>query len=157
VNDLVENFPRSDAAAELLEHVAKERDAFIDTNAQAQFDEVRRHLENRTWRLALTGAQKLLGKYPTHQRAQQLRQQLRTIHENADIEERQEAEVQIQEMIRAGQFRDAIDLAEDVIRRFPGSPQAEAIEAMLPRLQDLAGEPHSEPQSEPQSPVGFDA
>jgi hypothetical protein len=44
-------------------------------------------------------------------------------------------------LIRAGQFRDAIDIAEEIIRRFPGSPQAEAIEAMLPRLHDLAGEP----------------
>ena len=50
---------------------------------------------------------------------QQMRQQLRTIQENADIEERHEAEVQIQELIRTGQFRDAIDLAEEIIHGFP--------------------------------------
>jgi tetratricopeptide (TPR) repeat protein len=141
VNHLVENFPKNADARDLLGRVARERDVFIDTNAQTLYTELRRHIEQHQWRSALAGAQKLLSKYPMHPRAQQMRQQLRTIQENADIEERQEAEVQIQELIRAGQFRDAIDVAEEIIRRFPGSPQADAIEAMLPRLQELAGEP----------------
>jgi len=141
VNQLVENFPRSTDARDLLARVARERDVFIDTNVQTLYSELRRHIEQHQWRPALSCVQKLLSKYPMHHRAQQMRQQLRTIQENADIEERQEAEVQIQEMIRSGQFRDAIDLAEDIIRRFPASPQADAIEAMLPRLQELAGEP----------------
>jgi hypothetical protein len=140
---LVDNFPKNPQARELLSRASREREVFIETNAQAQYEEVRRHIEHRSWRLALVEVQKLLAKYPNHHRAQQMRGQLRTIQENADIEERQEAEVRIQEMIRSGQFRDAIDLAEDVIRRFPGSPQADAIEAMLPRLQELAGEPQA--------------
>jgi outer membrane protein assembly factor BamD (BamD/ComL family) len=108
------------------------------------YTELRQHTEQHQWRQALAGAQRLLSRYPMHPRAQQVRQQLRTIQENADIEERQEAEVRIQELIRAGQFRDAIDLSEEIIRRFPGSPQADAIEAMLPRLHQLAGEPQEE-------------
>lgn len=141
VNHLVENFPANHDARELLARIARERDVFIDTNAQTLYAELRRNIEQHQWRPALAGVQKLLARYPMHPRAQQMRQQLRTIQENADIEERQEAEVQIQEMIRGGRFRDAIDLAEEIIRRFPASPQADAIEAMLPRLQELAGEP----------------
>jgi outer membrane protein assembly factor BamD (BamD/ComL family) len=141
VNHLVENFPKNAEARELLKRAAHERDLFIDTSAQTLYAELRRHIEQHQWRPALAGVQRLLSGFPMHPRAQQMRQQLRTIQENADIEERQEAEVRIQEMIRAGQFRDAIDVAEDIIRRFPASPQADAIEAMLPRLQELAGEP----------------
>ena len=141
VNRLVENFPQNPDARALLARVAHEHDIYIDTNAQTLYTELRRHIEQHQWRTALSAVQKLLSRYPMHPRAQQMRQQLRTIQENADIQERQEAEVQIQELIRAGQFRDAIDLAEEIIKRFPGSPQAQAIEAMLPRLQDLAGEP----------------
>jgi hypothetical protein len=143
VNKLVEDFPKNTESRELLKRVAHERETLIDANAQSSYEEIRRLIDQRQWRPALTGVQKLLAKYPMHHRAQQMRQQLRTIQENADIEERQEAEVQIQEMIRAGQFRDAIDLAEDITRRFPGSPQAEAIEELLPRLQELAGEPQN--------------
>ena len=141
INQLVENFPDNREASQLLSRVAKEHDVFVDTNAQTLYADLRRHTEQHQWRPALDVVQKLLSKYPMHPRAQQMRQQFRTIQENADIQERQEAEVQIQELIRAAKFRDAIDIAEDIIRRFPGSPQADAIEAMLPRLQDLAGEP----------------
>ncbi len=141
INQLVENFPDNTEASQLLSRVAKEHDVFVDTNAQSLYADLRRHTEQHQWRPALDVVQKLLSKYPMHPRAQQMRQQFRTIQENADIQERQEAEVQIQELIRAAKFRDAIDIAEDIIRRFPGSPQADAIEAMLPRLQDLAGEP----------------
>ena len=141
VNKLVEDFPKNSEGRELLKRVAHERETVIDANAQSAYEEIRRLIDQRQWRPALTSVQKLLAKYPTHHRAHQMRQQLRTIQENADIEERQEAEVRIQEMIRSGQFRDAIDLAEDITRRFPGSPQAEAIEELLPRLQELAGEP----------------
>jgi outer membrane protein assembly factor BamD (BamD/ComL family) len=138
---LVENFPQNTEATELLMRVAHERDLFLDTSAQAEYDQVRRQIDQRQWRQALTGAQQIIARYPMHGRAQQMRQQFRTIQENADIEERHEVEARIQEMIRTGQFRDAIDLAEEILRRFPGSPQAQAVEEMLPRLQDLANEP----------------
>jgi tetratricopeptide (TPR) repeat protein len=138
---LVDNFPQNAEATELLKRVANERDVFLDTSAQAEYDQVRRQIEQRQWRQARSGAQQLIARYPMHARAQQMRQQLRTIQDNADIEERHEVEARIQEMIRTGQYRDAIDLAEEILRRFPGSPQAQAVEEMLPRLQDLASEP----------------
>ena len=125
----------------LLSRVAHEHDVFIDTNAQALYAELRRHIEQHQWRGGQQCRPEVTFEVSDASRTQQMRRRLRTIQENADIQERQEAEVQIQELIRAGQFRDAIDLAEEIIRRFPGSPQAEAIEAMLPPLQDLAGEP----------------
>jgi outer membrane protein assembly factor BamD (BamD/ComL family) len=144
VNHLVENFPRNTDARELLKRVAHERDLFIDTNAQVIYTELRQHIDQHQWRQALSGAQQLLARYPMHARAQQIRQHLRTIQENADTEQCQEAEVRLQELIRAGQFRDAIDLSEEILRRFPASPQADAIEEMLPRLHQLAGEPQEE-------------
>ena len=83
-------------------------------------------------------SERLLQQFPTHRLADKIREQLKTLQDNAEIEERQELEVRIQELIRAGHFEQAIELAEDVIRRYPMSPQAESLETLLPRIRELA-------------------
>ena len=47
---------------------------------------------------------------------------------------------QVCQLIRDGQFEQAIVLAEDVIRRYPMSPQADSLETLLPRIRELARE-----------------
>jgi hypothetical protein len=89
-------------------------------------------------RAALEGAQKLLEAYPTHARANKIRQQLKTIAYNAEVEERQEHEMRIQQLVRGRRFAEAVELAEDVMKRYPGSPQAQSLDEMLPKLRDLA-------------------
>jgi hypothetical protein len=85
-------------------------------------------------------AEHLLEKFPTHRLADRIQMQLSTLQENAEIQERQELEVRIQELIHDHQFDEAIELAEDVVRRFPLSPQAESLEKLLPRIRELARE-----------------
>ena len=75
---------------------------------------------------------------PGHRRSAAIRPQLKTIRENAEIEERQEQERRIQELIRAKQIPEAIDLAEDLLRRFPNSPQADSLQKLLPKMRELA-------------------
>ncbi len=56
------------------------------------------------------------------------------------IEERQEREDRIQELVKSKRYAEAILMSEQLIREFPLSPQAEQLEAMLPRLRQLARE-----------------
>ncbi|HEX4053415.1 MAG TPA: hypothetical protein VHX86_04045 [Tepidisphaeraceae bacterium] len=134
----VENFPDHSDGRELLTRVKRERDAYIEETASRLYEEIRSDIDRRLWRRAMTNAVKLLECAPGHRRSVAIRAQIKTIRDNAEIEERQEEEARIQEMIRMKQFPEAIELAEDLLRRFPNSPQAESLQKLLPKMRELA-------------------
>jgi len=136
--EFVENFPAHTEGRHLLTRVRREHDIARDTKFQRMYEEVQADVDRRSWREALEGAQKLLELYPNHARANKIRQQLKTIAQNAEIEERQEHEIRIQQLVRGRRFAEAVELAEDVMKRYPGSPQAQSLDQMLPKLRDLA-------------------
>jgi hypothetical protein len=90
------------------------------------------------WRRALLHGQHLLEKFPSHPRAEGVRRQLKTLQDNAESEERQEMEIRIQELVRAQQIDEAIELGEDLMRRYPMSPQADSLETLIPKLRELS-------------------
>jgi tetratricopeptide (TPR) repeat protein len=143
----VENYPDSRQAAELLARLNHNSEIARDESAQRLYQEIKSDVDRRHWRRALAGAQKLMEQFPGHRRAATIREQLATIAENAEIEERQELERSIQELVRAKQFAEAIDLAERLLDRFPASPQAESLQKLLPKMRELAIE--REVESEP--------
>jgi outer membrane protein assembly factor BamD (BamD/ComL family) len=134
----VENFPDHPEGQELLSRVMRERDAYLENTANLLYEEIRSDIDRRLWRRAMTNAVKLLECAPGHRRSVGIRAQLKTIRENAEIEERQEQERRIQELIRTKRFPEAIDSAEDLLRRFPSSPQAESLQKLLPKMRELA-------------------
>jgi hypothetical protein len=140
VNLLVQGFPTSPEAHTLAARVQKEFDTHQETTVQRMFEEIKHDSERRMWKRALMHAEHLLGRFPTHRYAEAVRMQLATLQENAEIQERQEMEVRIQELIHDRQFDEAIELAEDVVRRYPLSPQAESLEKLLPKIRELARE-----------------
>jgi len=138
---LVENFPTNTDARALLQSVSRQREMHIESSAQKLFDDIRQQIEHRNWRGALPLAQRLLSRFPQHARTMQIREQLATMHDNAEIQERQEIEVQIEDLVRSHRFGEAISLGEDVVRRFPMSPQAQTLEnTILPRLREVLNE-----------------
>jgi outer membrane protein assembly factor BamD (BamD/ComL family) len=137
---LVEDFPGNLDAKGLLSRVTRERDIHRETSVARMVEEIRHDTERRLWRRALMHAQRLVEKFPDHPKTARVREQMTTLGENAEIEERQEQEVRIQELIRSRKFNEAIQLSEDLLMRFPTSPQAEAIEVLLPRIRELAKE-----------------
>lgn len=137
---LVENFPQNVQAQALHARAARDREVAGDMGAQRMLDEVRHEVENHSWREALRKANLMLQKYPDNPRTDRLRRQLAAIQENAEIEERQAMEVQIHELIRNRQLREAISLGESLLRKYPSSPQADSLESMLPRLKQLLAE-----------------
>jgi hypothetical protein len=136
--NFAENFPTNPDGQRLLERVRREKQLFSDGMVHRVYDEVKEDLEHRNWKRALAGAQRLLERFPTHAKSQKIRVQLATIQENAEIQERQEQEARIQDLIRSRRFAEAIQIAENLIERFPLSPQAEELTAMLPALRQRA-------------------
>lgn len=137
-NEFLGNFPASGDGRRLLAEVHREYEAYRDSTLHRLYEKVQSDVDRRQWRSALGDAQRLLELFPDHARAARIRQQLKTIAANAEIEERQEQEVQIQLLIKGQRFAEAVELAEELIRRFPGSPQADALEARLPQLREIA-------------------
>lgn len=146
-SQFVQNYPENRAAAELLEKLEHDAEIARDAAVQRLYQEIKSDIDRRHWRRALAGAQKLMEQSPGHRRAAAIREQLATIAENAEIEQRQEMERHIQELLRAKQFAEAIDLAEQLLDRFPASPQAESLQQLLPKIRQLAIE--LEVESEP--------
>jgi outer membrane protein assembly factor BamD (BamD/ComL family) len=137
-NEFVNNFPASVEGRHLLTEVCRSFDASRDAAFQRMYEQVQANVDRRLWRAALADAQRLLEEFPNHARANRVRQQLKAISENAEIEERQEHEVRIQLLVKNRRFAEAVAVAEEVVRRFPDSPQANALEERLPHLRELA-------------------
>jgi outer membrane protein assembly factor BamD (BamD/ComL family) len=138
-----DDFPNHAEGQALLSRVIKERELFRESAVGRLYHEIRAEIDNRNWRNALASANRLIDQYPEHPRTHLMRQQLKTVQDNAEIEERQEQEVRIQELIRANRLQDAIDLAEEVIDRYPDSPQAESLDKLLPQMRDMLHAPES--------------
>jgi outer membrane protein assembly factor BamD (BamD/ComL family) len=137
-NDFVRRYPQNPAGQELVKRIVHEAEVYVEQNTARLFDEIRSSVERRQWRRALELSQRLLEKFPEHPRAAKIRQQLRPIQHNAEMEERQVQEVRIQELIRARRYAESIDLCEDLIRRFPQSTQAATLTGLLPKLRERA-------------------
>jgi hypothetical protein len=149
--ELAADFPNNSKVLQLLNRVEREKGIYTEATVTRLYEEIRHDVERRIWRRAHLHSQKLLEDFPGHPRSELIRKQIQTIHENAEIEERQEQEMRIGELIRARRFREAVDLSENLLRNYPTSPQAEAIQKMLPRVRELAAESESKsPQPPPQ-------
>jgi outer membrane protein assembly factor BamD (BamD/ComL family) len=134
----VSNFPGNVEGKQLLDRVTLEREAYVETTSNRLYEEIKSDIARRHWRRALAGATRLLERSPGHRRSAMIRPQLKTIQQNAEIEERQEQERTIQELIRAKRFPEAIDRAEVLLETFPNSPQAESLQKLLPKMKELA-------------------
>ena len=137
-NEFLANYPASADGRRLLAEVHREHASHRDAAFHRLYEQVQSNVDRRQWRAAHADARRLLEQCPDHPRAGRIRQQIQTIAANAEIEERQEQEVRIQLLVKNQRFAEAVELAEDVIRRFPNSPQADALEARLPQLRELA-------------------
>lgn len=131
-------YPDNDAGRTMLARVVRERELYRDNTAERLYNEIKQHIEHREWTRAAAEADRLTQKFGDHRRAARIREQLDVIRENAEIQERQEQEKRIEELLRSRRLVEAIELAEDLIEHYPGSPQAKSLEQMLPKLRERA-------------------
>lgn len=137
---LLNTYPQSIEARQWLEQIHRDREHVGAEHRRALLDQTQKRGSERQWRKALGSARALLDEYPESAEAQSVRPQLETLEFNAGVETRQELEEQIKELISRRDFAEALELANQVIVRYPESPQAEALRGQLPRLQEHVGQ-----------------
>lgn len=138
IRDLMARHPRAPSAVELTRRLKKQRDraeAEVRAKIMAKAQE---HADKRDWAEALSHAQSLLRRFPKSTEADALRLQLPTLEANAGIKIRQQMESDIRDLLKHKRFADAVDLARDLIERYPNSPQAEILRDQLPKLEEKA-------------------
>lgn len=137
---LLNTYPQSIEARQWLEQIHRDREQVSAEHRRALLDQTQKRGAEREWRKALASARALLDEYPESAEAQSVRPQLETLEFNAGVETRQELEEQIKDLISRRDFAEALELANQVIVRYPESPQAEALRRQLPRLREHVGQ-----------------
>lgn len=137
---LAEGFPKSGDAQVLKQRVEHEYQFHRESTVRKIIEDIRTAVEHRQWQEAIAHSERLVGFYPEHQLVEGIRNQMPTMRQNLEIEQRQAIEIRLQSMIQDGHIEEAIELAEDTIRQYPSSPQARNLEAILPRLREMATE-----------------
>ena len=136
--ELTACYPSSSEAAALLARVQREAAAFEIEQRRRLYNEIQRSAEGRQWRSALAAARRLAQEYPASPEAQALAGQMRTLEENARIEEVRQLRDQIRQFIERRRYAHAVEIAEDLIRRFPDTQAAAELREQIDRLRDLA-------------------
>ncbi len=136
-DELTQRHPRSQGAAELKQQVEREAAAFTADQRKRLYRQVQQHSEGRRWRLALEHAGKLMQQYPDSPEAQEVVLNHQTLQENARLEEVRQMRDTIRDMIERRRYSEAIGVARQIIKHFPGTAAADELLQQLPRLEDL--------------------
>lgn len=136
--ELVQRHPGSADGLALLDLVRRDALAYRMDRSQRLYMDVQKHAEMRRWRQAVEAALRLIQDYPQTPEAEHLRTQMSTLEENARIEEVRELRDLIRENILAKKYTEALRLAQDVVRRFPGTQAASELGRQIIRLKELA-------------------
>ena len=144
VEALLEKYPDSAAVVDMLTRVRREQDAFAAEQRSQMYRKIEKEASSRHWHSALEAARKFLDSWPDSAEADAVRVQLSTISDNARIEEVRILRDQIRDMITRRRFGEAVELARDVIERFPETAAANELALQMSRLEERA---KSEPDS----------
>jgi hypothetical protein len=136
--ELAKKYPNSAEPAGLLERLRQERKKFELQNRQRMHDEIQQFVNERRWQEALTATHKFVEAFPAGPDTDALKAQLPTLEANAEIQARQTLERYIKDYIEKQQYWDALALARRILTDYPLSPQANALRAQIPRLEELA-------------------
>jgi tetratricopeptide (TPR) repeat protein len=142
---LQDRHPDSVEARQLLLRVERDHAAFEDEQRRRMHAEIQRCVSRRCWDEALAAARLFIERFPGCEESAGLLMELPTLEGNAEIEVRQKLEARIMDCAKHGRYIEAVDLARKVIEKYPSSPQADALRAQLPRLEELADDPSAPP------------
>ena len=129
--------PRSGA---LLESVTREAGAFSAQYRRRLYKELDRQVTDRHWKAAFATAKQFLEKYPDSSEAKLVAAQIQTLEDNARIEEVRDLRGRLRDCLERKRYADALEVAREVMRRFPDSAAAAELAGQIPRLEELAGE-----------------
>lgn len=135
---LLREYPSRPEATSLLERVRREAEALRTEQRRRMLARLEREATARHWRAALAAAEELLEAHPNSPEAAEVRSTLRTLTDNARIEEARELRDVIRDLLSRRRYAEALDRARDLVRRFPTTAAAEELRSQMSRLEELA-------------------
>jgi len=135
---LLGRYPARPEAVTLLARVRREAEALRLEQRRRMLAKVEKEATARHWRAALAAAEELLEAYPDSPEAAEVRSTLRTLTDNARIEEARELRDEIRDLLSRRRYAEALARARDLIRRFPTTAAAEELRTQMARLEELA-------------------
>ncbi len=145
-HDLHARHPTAGEATELVAHVNRQAKLHQQEQRRRMYAEIEKLVAARQWRKALTAGQELLTRHGGTPEADVLQARMDTLRDNARIEEVREKRDAIRDLIGRRRFAEALELADDVVRRFPETAAAEELRGQLDRLRERAAEQAREQQ-----------
>jgi tetratricopeptide (TPR) repeat protein len=136
--ELLAKHPALPAVTALVARVERERAAYVKEQRLTMYRKVETEAAHRHWRPALAAAEELLAAYPDSPEADTVRSRLDTLRDNAQIEEVRELRDRIRDLISRRRFPEALELAKDVVHRFPNVAAADELRQQMGRLEELA-------------------
>jgi len=134
----LEAHPTCDQAADLLQRARREDAAYQAEIRQKIYKDVQRRAKARQWRAALAAARKLVKAFPDSREAESVTLQMTTLEKNARVEEVRQLRDEIRDMIERRRYAEAVEIAKDVLKRFPESHFAGELRDQIGRLRELA-------------------
>lgn len=135
LQELLGRHPDSTKANELAQRVRAQRskaEAEMRARLMAQIQEA---INSHNWEDAIAASTSVIQRYPKSPEAQGLRMDLPTMRANLEIKKRKQMESRCQELIKERHYDEALEIARDVIRTYPSSPQAAALRELIPKLE----------------------
>jgi len=138
--ELLAAHPAAVEAIAIMDRLKREADAFQAEQRRRLLAEVERHAGARQWRPAFGAAKRLVEAYPGCAEAEMVTAQMPTLRDNARIEETRQLRDGIGDLISRKRFAEAVEVAEDLIRRFPQTRAAADLRKQMPKLLQRAAE-----------------
>ena len=126
--------PDSSEAETLLNTVRRESSAFRSEQQSRLFSEFQRWTESRQWIKALAVGEQLVETYPAGEQAKKVAASMSTVQKNAHFEEARALRDRIRDLIKRKRYSEAVEVAEDLMRRFPNTQVAKQLKSLLPDL-----------------------
>jgi len=140
--ELLAAHPSAPEAIGLLDRVRREQEAFTTEQRGRMYAEVEQFAAAKQWRKAVASGRRLMDAYPQSAEAETVAIQMGTLEDNARLEEVRDLRDRFRDLLERRRYVEAIDIARDLIERFPDTQAASDLKQQMPRLKELAsGEP----------------
>lgn len=140
VQDLRQRHPESDQVAQLARRVAAGREKAVAENRAKLMAQAQAATDRHDWGGALKLVEQIIEAYPNSPEAIELQLQIPTLRANVEVQRRQQMEARIRDLIAQQRLAAALEVANELIERYPDSPQAKVLREQLPRLEQRAQE-----------------
>lgn len=138
VRHLRQRHPSSEQVEALARRVAAGRERATAEERARLMSQAQEATNRKEWVEALRLVEQVIDRFPDSLEAHDLRPQIPILRANVEIQTRQEMESQIREYVKQMRFADAVRVADELIAKYPESPQAAVLREQLPRLRQKA-------------------